>query len=249
MKTSIIIPSRWASVRLPEKALVDIMGKSLIQRVYEQASLSKLADEIIVATDHKKIYHHVRSFGGKVFLTSQSHISGTDRIGEVAKNLDSDIIINVQGDEPLINPNQIDDLIRMIQKPEIQIATQMQRLNDPEELFNYNIVKVITALDNQVLYFSRQTIPGQRDLPYRHWLENCHYYKHAGIYAFKKEILLELIALKPSALEKAESLEQLRWLENGYKIYSYETPHLSYSVDTPEDVEKINSLLLRDMNR
>ncbi|MBK9257401.1 MAG: 3-deoxy-manno-octulosonate cytidylyltransferase [Saprospiraceae bacterium] len=248
MKTCIIIPSRLASTRLPEKALADILGKSLIQRVYEQASLSKEADDVIVATDHDKIFRHVQSFGGKVIMTSPEHQSGTDRISEVAANIDADILINVQGDEPLINPHQIDELIRRIKSPEIQIATQKYRITDPNELFNYNIVKVITDRQDKVLYFSRQAVPGHRDLPYRNWLESFPYYKHVGIYAFKRKTLLEITQLPLSPLENAESLEQLRWLENGYPIHCFETKYSTVGVDTEEDVDKVNEILIKEMN-
>jgi 3-deoxy-manno-octulosonate cytidylyltransferase (CMP-KDO synthetase) len=249
LKVSIIIPSRMASTRLPGKPLEDILGKSLIRRVYEQASRSALAHEVLVATDHPDIYHHVLAFGGKAVMTSEKHISGTDRIGEVAQMSDSDIFINVQGDEPLIDPGQIDELISKFKISEVEIATQKIIITSTEDLFDYNTVKVLTAKNDCALYFSRQAIPGHRDLPYRKWIDHSDYYRHVGIYGFRKKTLLELIALQPSSLERAETLEQLRWLENGYTIHCFETAYTSFGVDTPEDLEKVVHLILRDMNR
>ena len=238
-----------ASTRLPGKPLEDILGKSLIRRVYEQASRSALAHEVLVATDHPDIYHHVLDFGGKAVMTSEKHISGTDRIGEVAQMSESDIFINVQGDEPLIDPAQIDELISKFDNIEVEIATQKIKIASTEELFDYNIVKVLTTKNDSALYFSRQAIPGHRGIPYRNWIDHAAYYRHVGIYGFRKKTLLELIALQPSSLEIAESLEQLRWLENGYNMHCFETSHTSFGVDTPEDLEKVIHLILRDMNR
>ena len=247
MKVSIIIPARMASTRLPEKPLADILGKSLIMRAYDQAKKSKLTYETVVATDHKKIFNHVDKHGGKVIMTSDKHISGTDRIAEVAKKLDSDIIINLQGDEPLIDPLQIDELIQAMMSNDVLIGTQCSKLQNPDDLFDYNVVKVVRDFQNKALYFSRQAIPAFRDLSYRLWLENATYFRHVGMYGFKRDTLSEITKLQPSSYEKAESLEQLRWIENGYPIHCFETQYKSVGVDTAEDLEQVRDILLREM--
>lgn len=237
-----------ASSRLPGKPLEDLLGKSMIQRVYEQASKSRLAVDVIVATDHADIYHHVLGFGGKSVMTSSTHLSGTDRVAEAAAFADGDVIINLQGDEPLINPKQIDDLIEQFEQPEVEIATQKIKIESAEALFDYNVVKVVTDKHGRALYFSRQAIPAHRDSAFRKWLEQTHYFRHVGIYGYRKNTLFELTALAPSILEMAESLEQLRWLENGYTIHCSETQYHSVGVDTPEDLEKVIHMILTDMN-
>ena len=249
MKVSIIIPARMASTRLPDKPLADIMGKSLIRRVYEQAQKSKFAHETIIATDHKKIFNHVTDWGGNVVMTSTNHTSGTDRIAEAALNMDSDIIINLQGDEPLIDPLQIDELILAMMSTEIVIGTQCTKLHNAESLFDYNVVKVVKDLQNKAMYFSRQAIPAFRDLAYRYWFDNATYYRHVGIYGFKKNVLTAITTLPSSAYEKAESLEQLRWMENGYPIHCFETLFSSIGVDTPEDLEEVRDIFIREMFR
>ena len=178
MKTSIIIPSRLASSRLSEKALVDIFGVSLIMRVYNQALKSRLADEVIIATDHERIFDHVLQQGAKVVMTSSEHKSGTDRIAEVARDLNSNIIINVQGDEPIINPQQIDELIILMKSGHVDIGTQCQRIYNDESLFDFNVVKVVKDINDRALYFSRQAIPANRDLGFAYWLEKSTYYRH-----------------------------------------------------------------------
>ncbi|KXK39845.1 MAG: 3-deoxy-manno-octulosonate cytidylyltransferase [Saprospiraceae bacterium] len=248
MKTAIIIPARLASTRLPEKPLADIFGKSLIQWVYLQASKVKDVD-VIVATDHEKIYDHVAEFGGRVVMTDPGHLSGTDRIAEVARELTHDIIINLQGDEPLIDPRQISDLIRMMHSDKVDISTQCNRIQDEESLFDYNVVKVVKDHHDRALYFSRQAIPAFRDKRYSEWLPNAIYFRHIGIYGFKRRVLLQLTGLPPSELEKAESLEQLRWLENGYSIYCSETSYTSIGVDTIDDLERVRDTVLKEMFR
>jgi 3-deoxy-manno-octulosonate cytidylyltransferase (CMP-KDO synthetase) len=238
MKNIIVIPARMASSRLPEKPLAMIEGKSLIQRVYEQTSACHNIHEIIVATDHPKILEHVLSFGGKAMMTSDQHTSGTDRIAEVAQYTEGDIFINVQGDEPFIHPGQINDLLGVFSNPEVSIATQMSVMTDADEIFDFNKVKVVTDIHNKALYFSRQAIPAHRDLPFREWPEKTIYYKHIGIYAFRKKSLLEVSALEQGYLERMESLEQLRWLEYGHTIHCFPTAYESIGVDTPEDLEK-----------
>lgn len=248
MKTSIIIPSRLASTRLPEKPLAEILGKSLIMRVYDQATKVKNAD-VIVATDHESIANHILKNGGKVVLTSMNHPSGTDRVAEVAAQTDSDIIINLQGDEPLIDPRQIDELIELMSRPEVLIGTQCKLIEDGDILFDYNVVKVVRDYHDRALFFSRQALPAYRDLPYQKWMEHMAFYRHIGMYGFKRDTLLQLSSLPQTSYEKAESLEQLRWMQHGFPIHCVETTHQSIGVDTPEDLEKVRNYLITEMFR
>lgn len=247
MKTSIIIPARLASSRLPEKPLADILGKSLIMRVYLQARKLGNDIDVIVATDHPKIYEHVKSNGGNVVMTSEHHQSGTDRIAEVAASLDSEIIINLQGDEPLVSPQQVADLIDLVSRPNVQIGTQCIAIESEEELFDYNVVKVVRDYHDKALLFSRQAIPAFRDLPYNQWMNKVAYFRHVGMYGFKRDTLLELTKLTPTSFEKAESLEQLRWMQHGYDVHCVETNFRSIGVDTPDDLEKVRDLVLKEM--
>lgn len=249
MKTSIIIPARLASTRLPEKPLADLFGKSLVQRVYEQALKVDAATDVIIATDHTKIFDHVQGFGGKVVMTATSHVSGTDRIAEVASKIDSDIIINLQGDEPLIHPDQINALIVLMEKPDVAIGTQCQAISSNEQLFDYNIVKVVRDYNDRALYFSRQAIPAFRDKAYKEWMSSTPYFRHIGMYGFKREILNKLTQLSASSYEKVESLEQLRWLQHGFQIHCIETNFQSIGVDTPDDLENVRDILLKGMFR
>jgi len=240
MKILGIIPARYASTRFPGKPLVEIQGKSMIQRVYEQASLCRSLDRVIVATDDERITAEVSRFGGAVEHTNSSHQSGTDRCAEVAVRFpEYDIIINIQGDEPFINPEQIDLLVSCFSAPEVQLATLIKAIHTEEELFNLNLPKVVINNLKQAIYFSRQTIPFQRGLGQSAWLNNHAYYKHIGIYGYSRSALLEITKLPPSSLEKAESLEQLRWIENGYAIQTAITTLETIAIDTPEDLEKI----------
>lgn len=249
MKTSIIIPARLSSSRLPEKALADIFGRSLVMRVYDQAKKSVLATEVFIATDHEKIFNHVESEGGKAVMTSIDHQSGTDRIAEVAANLDSDIIINLQGDEPLIHPGQIDDLIKSMQHPDVYIGTQCQKIHESDLLFDYNVVKVVRDIHHKALLFSRQAIPALREAGYQKWLELTDYYRHIGMYGFKRSILLDVTKLPVTTYEMAESLEQLRWLQHGYGVHCFDTTYTSVGVDTPEDLEKVREIVFKEMIR
>ena len=240
-----IIPARYSSSRFPGKPLVMINGKSMIQRVYEQAEKVDVLSDIIVATDDERIYNHVKNFNGKVMMTSPNHQSGTERCNEVIEYLKksspgkkSDIVINIQGDEPLIDPVQIKKVASCFTNKNIQIATLLKKISSNEELFNFNIVKSVFGKNNQAIYFSRQPIPFLIGKKNSEWLNFCNYYKHIGIYAYRADILKEITNLKPSPLEIAESLEQLRWLENGYKINIALTDIESYAVDSPEDLKK-----------
>lgn len=240
-----IIPSRYASTRFPAKPLVDIAGKSMIQRVYEQASKAKLLSAVLVATDDARIHDHVVHFGGNVLMTSTDHQTGTDRCAEVISQLKHvDVVINIQGDEPFIEPEQIDLLASLFSNDETQIATLVKRIETEEDLYNDTVVKVVRAATGKALYFSRAAIPHLRSVERHEILQKGTFYKHIGIYAYRAEVLRTLAALPQSPLEKAESLEQLRWLENGFSIQLAETEHESNSVDTPEDLER----LLRHLN-
>lgn len=240
MKTIGIIPARFASSRFPGKPLVDINGKSMIQRVYEQCLKSQKLDEVWIATDDEKIFNHVVGFGGKVTMTSVSHNSGTDRCAEAAFSMPEDsIIINIQGDEPFIDPLQIDNLIDCFQLNTTQIATLVMKVKSQEELDNTNTPKVVLSQSGKALYFSRNTIPFLRGKDKKDWLSHQTFYKHIGIYGFRKSILMELTQLPESALEVSEGLEQLRWLENGYTIQTALTEIETHAVDVPEDLEKL----------
>ena len=240
MKILGIIPARYASTRFPGKPLVDIQGKSMIQRVYEQASQCGSLDRVIVATDDERIAAEVSRFGGEVQHTSASHQSGTDRCAEVAARFpEYDIIINIQGDEPFINPGQIDLLVSCFSTAGVQLATLIKAIHTQEELFNLNLPKVVINSLNQAIYFSRQTIPFQRGVDQAAWLNNHTYYKHIGIYGYSRQALLDITKLAASSLEKAESLEQLRWIENGYAIQTAVTTLETIAIDTPEDLDKI----------
>ncbi len=241
MKTLGIIPARYASTRFPGKPLVDILGKSMIQRVFEQVQKAKLMDKVIVATDDQRIFEHVVAFGGAVQMTKTDHLSGTDRCAEIAANLaEFDLVVNIQGDEPFIDPSQIDQLIQLLHdRQDFDVATLAKKIKEEEELFSPNVVKLIWTRTQQAIYFSRNPIPFVRNAAREAWLAQQDYYKHIGIYAFRRTELLTLAALAPSRLEQAESLEQLRWLENGYRIGIGITKLESIGIDTPEDLKKI----------
>jgi len=246
MKFIAIIPARYASTRFPGKPLVDINGKPMIQRVYEQVQKTKLFHTICVATDDERIKTAVEKFKGKVVMTSPDHKSGTDRCKEAVIHilkyfpvLDSDVVINIQGDEPYISPTQIKMLTDCFYDYNVNIATIIKKINNYDELHNPNVVKVVCDQLKKALYFSRSVMPYYRDLPIEEWHLKHDYFKHVGIYGYKIETLLQITNLKQSTLEKIESLEQLRWLENGYEINVNITDEESYAIDTPEDLQKI----------
>lgn len=235
-----IIPARYASTRFPGKPLIDINGKSMIQRVYEQACSAASLDQVVIATDDERIITEIKQFGGEYALTRADHQSGTDRCAEVAKNFPGfDVIINIQGDEPYIDPVQIDLLSSCFEDPQVELATLVKKIYTEEELFNQNTPKVVLNSNQEAIYFSRQTIPFQRNKAPQDWLKAFQFYKHIGIYGYTTETLLRITQLEPSSLELAENLEQLRWLENGYKIKTKVTDLETFAVDTPEDLEKI----------
>lgn len=239
MKILCVIPARYASTRLPGKPLADIAGKPMIQRVYEQAKKALRPAMVLVAADHPLVADAVTGFGGEVMMTSTDHPTGTDRLAEVARTFsDFDVIINVQGDEPLIEPSVIDQLAAAFaEEPDLLMATLKTRA-DEAEYNNPNAVKVVTGLNDYALYFSRSLLPYPRVRS-----ENFNVYKHIGIYAYRRDFLLTYAALAPTPLEKAESLEQLRALEHGYRIKVLETSFKPVGVDTPEDLEKVRAIL------
>lgn len=240
MKTIGIIPARYASTRFPAKPLVDIAGKTMIQRVYEQAKKCDL-DHVVVATDDERIESVVKSFGGEVVMTSTSHQSGTDRCAEVALALpEYEIVINIQGDEPFIDPEQIALVKSCFANETTKLATLIKKINTDDELFNPNIPKVVINSRQQAIYFSRHPIPYIRNAKSpEEWGTAHQFFKHIGIYGYTRETLLEITKLLPSSLELAESLEQLRWLENGYQIQTKVTGLETIAIDTPEDLKKI----------
>jgi len=241
MKSIGIIPARFASTRFPGKPLVDLLGKSMIQRVYEQAHKASLLDLVIVATDDQRIYDHVKEFGGKVMMTATDHQTGTSRCAEVAVAYpEASMIVNIQGDEPIISPYQIDELIRI---SKIGIATQAKNIQNNTDLFDPNLVKVIFNQNNQALYFSRQAIPFGRNHDKAEWLTNHSYFQHIGLYSYDRETLLSLKDLPISDLENMESLEQLRWLDHGIPITIGLTDYESISIDSPEDIVKVLKIL------
>ncbi len=235
-----IIPARFASTRFPGKPLVDIAGKSMIQRVYEQAKQASALDEVIVATDDDRILSHVMEFGGRAILTSTEHQSGTDRCAEVAEKISGfDAIINIQGDEPFIDPRQINILTTCFAEPETVLATLVKKIETAEELNNPNIPKVILNNRSEAVYFSRAPIPYFRGKDGARWQDEHSYYKHIGIYGYRIDTLKTISSLPVSSLEKAEALEQLRWIENGYRIKAASTTIETIAVDTPEDLERL----------
>ncbi len=239
MKILGIIPSRYGSTRFPGKSLANIAGKSMVQRVVEQVQLSSLITDVIVATDDQRIYDHVINFGGKACMTSLDHQSGTDRCYEAlqAQNDAYDYVINIQGDEPFIQPEQIDLLANLLDG-EVQLATLIKPIEEPEQIFDTSVVKAVKSVNGDAIYFSRNPIPFQRNVSQPDWISNHAYYKHIGIYAYRTNILKEITKLPISSLEKAESLEQLRWIENGYVIKTAITHHESLGIDTPKDLAK-----------
>ena len=237
MKIIGIIPSRYASTRFPGKPLANIDGKAMVQRVYEQASKSISLNEVVVATDDQRIVDCVTGFGGKVMTTKDYHQNGTERCGEVADQYPADYYINIQGDEPFIHPEQIDTLANLLDG-KTQLGTLVKKVDDASLLKNPNVMKVVVNSNQEAMYFSRSCVPFLRDFEFSDWLNHHDFFKHIGIYGYRSDVLREIIQLKTSSLEAAESLEQLRWLENGYTIKVAKTEFESMGIDTPEDLEQ-----------
>jgi 3-deoxy-manno-octulosonate cytidylyltransferase (CMP-KDO synthetase) len=223
----------------------------MIERVYEQTSKSTLVSKVLVATDHEDIVRTVEKFGGNVVMTSPNCQSGTDRCAEVVLNLEmeEDIIINIQGDEPFIHPEQIEVLIELMQKATTEIGTLAKRIDSSETLFNPNVVKLVKSKAGKALYFSRNPIPYIRGAEPRHWIEKGNFLKHIGMYGYQKQVLIDLAKLPVGILEQAENLEQLRWLEAGYEIYAAVTDFESLGIDTPDDLVRAELLLVAQANQ
>jgi len=238
------IPARYASVRFPGKPLAPIAGKPMIQHVVERVRQAKTVNRVVVATDDERIRAAVEGFGGEAVMTRSDHRSGTDRIAEVSAHIPADIYVNVQGDEPLIAPETVDSVVSaMLEDSSVQIATPCIEIAEANDIMDPNIVKVVLDFDGNALYFSRAPIPWVRDtnsgLAVSHW-------KHLGLYAFRHNALVEYPTLPPGQLEPIEQLEQLRWLENGFRIRVVETAHDAVSVDVPADVDRVEKLLRDD---
>lgn len=245
-----IIPARYASTRFPGKPLAMIGGVSMIRRVYEQCLKADSLNIVVVATDDVRIAEHVKAFNGNVVMTSTEHRSGTDRCNEALKHLmihnpdqQFDIVVNIQGDEPFIDPSQINAVTNCFKDPEVDIATLARPIDSAEELFNPNAVKVVTGNKKQALYFSRSPIPFIRNFDQNDWISRGSFLKHLGLYAYRSEVLKAIATLPPGILENFESLEQLRWLENGYRISVELTDKEGVSIDTPEDLTKLMNII------
>lgn len=239
MKTLGIIPARYQSTRFPGKPLIDLKGKTMIQRVYERVNAAQLFTEVVVATDDQRIYDHVHDFGGKVMMTSSEHETGTDRCGEVIQHyVDYDIVVNIQGDEPLVNPLQLKQLVAAFQDESVQIATLGTTKIEAHELSDSNRIKLVVDKNQNALYFSRAEIPFRRTP-----VKTLETIRHIGLYAFRTATLSKLIHLPISPIEKTESLEQLRWLYNGYSIRVVMTDIETPNIDVPSDVEAVIALL------
>lgn len=246
MKFIAIIPARYASTRFPGKPLADIGGKRMIQRVYEQ--VKRAVHDVWVATDDSRIFETVKAFGGKAVMTSTDHRSGTDRIQEAYSKIgeDFDVVINVQGDEPFIQPEQIESLKECFDSKDVELATLVKPFKKEDGfdvLFNPNSPKVVINKKSEAIYFSRSIVPYIRDAHHTEWLDKHTFYKHIGMYAYRVDVLKEITQLPQSSLEKAESLEQLRWIENGYRIRVGYTDVETIGIDTPEDMERAIKLL------
>ncbi len=240
-KVIVVIPSRYASTRLPGKPLVPLAGKPMVQHVYERAKQAQTVHRVIVATDDQRIVDAVNAFGGEARMTRSDHRTGTERIAEVAVHEEGDVFINVQGDEPLIDPVAIDTAVgALLEEPQAQIATVVTPIRHAGDIMDPNVVKTVLDFDDNALYFSRAPIPWIRDTQQKLHVK---YWKHLGLYVFQREALLEYTTLPQGELEKIEQLEQLRWLENGWKIRVAEVAHDAVSVDVPEDVARVEKLM------
>jgi len=239
-----LIPARYASTRFPGKPLANIAGKPMVQHVYERVNQAAKVSQVYVATDDERIAKVVQDFGGEYIMTDPDLPTGTDRIAAAALETRADIIVNVQGDEPLIEPGLIDDTIDpVLYNPNIDIATPIKRITSSEDLFNPNVVKVVLGEENRALYFSRSAIPYRRDIPQNRWLDGYTYWKHLGLYVYRKPTLLKFAETEQTDLERAEQLEQLRILAHGVHIHCVETEYETVAVDRPEDIAKVEALI------
>lgn len=245
MKVLGIIPSRYGATRFPGKPLADIGGMTMVERVYRQAVQASCMTEVIVATEDDRIIQHVQGFGGKAMMTRTDHQTGTDRCAEVARMVAGyDIVVNIQGDEPFILPEQIDAAVQPLLDGQLtDISTLAKPIENRDDIFNPNIVKVVLDKRNCAMYFSRSPIPHLRSIPEQDWFGRIVFYKHIGLYAFRSETIQQVTALPPGIYEQAESLEQLRWLANGYPIAVGMTDKETIGIDVPEDIEKAKAFL------
>jgi 3-deoxy-manno-octulosonate cytidylyltransferase (CMP-KDO synthetase) len=232
-----VIPARYQSSRFPGKPLAPIMGKTMIQRVYERASTAHSLNKLVIATDDERIFKAARDFGADVLMTSSDHRSGTERVAEVARQFDFPIVINIQGDEPLLRGESIEALVKALQKRSVNMASSMTKVTDPSVIGDRNRVKVVVDKQDYALYFSRSPLPYQAA---------DYFYQHTGIYGYQRDFLLKLCQWPPTRLEKTESLEQLRALENGFRIKMIEIPFLTLSVDIPQDIIKVEEFLNKE---
>jgi len=240
-KVVVVIPARYGWTRLPGKPLVQLAGKPMIQRVYERAKLAGRVNQVIVATDDARIVVAVEKFGGESRMTRSDHRTGTERVAEVAAHVEGDVFVNVQGDEPLLDPEAIDTAVgALLEEPAAAISTVATTIKTPADIMDPNVVKTVLDFDGNALYFSRAPIPWVRDtgtkIQVKHW-------KHLGLYVFQRDALLEYPTLPQGELERIEQLEQLRWMENGWKIRVAEVEHDAVSVDVPADVARVEKLL------
>lgn len=244
VKVVVVIPARYGSTRLPGKPLVPLAGKSMIQRVYERARMAQRADRVIVATDDERIVKAVESFGGEARMTRADHRTGTERVAEVAAHTEGDVFVNVQGDEPLLDPVAVDTAVNaLLEEPAAAIATVATPLQSAADIMDPNVVKTVLDFDGNALYFSRAPIPWVRDSASKIQVRHL---KHLGLYVFQRDALLEYPTLPQGELERIEQLEQLRWMENGWKIRVAEVEHDAVSVDVPADVERVEKLLRKN---
>jgi 3-deoxy-manno-octulosonate cytidylyltransferase (CMP-KDO synthetase) len=240
-KVVVVIPARYGSTRMPGKPLVSLAGKPMIQRVYERAKLAKRVDRVIVATDDERIVAAVSGFGGEARMTRGDHRTGTERVAEVAADEEGEVFVNVQGDEPLLDPGAVDTAVAaLLEEPMASVSTVATPIKTRGDIMDPNVVKTVLDFDGNALYFSRAPIPWVRDTASK---IQVRFLKHLGLYVFQREALLEYPTLPQGELEKIEQLEQLRWMENGWKIRVAEVEHDAVSVDVPEDVARVEKLL------
>ena len=240
-KVVVVIPARYGATRLPGKPLVSLAGKPMIQRVYERAKLAKTPDRVIVATDDERILRAVEAFGGEARMTRADHRTGTERVAEVAAHVEGDVFVNVQGDEPLLDPAAVDTAVNaLLEEPRADVATVATPIKTPADIMDPNVVKTVLDFDGNALYFSRAPIPWVRDIATKIQIRHL---KHLGLYVFQRDALLDYPTLPQGELERIEQLEQLRWMENGVKIRVAEVEHDAVSVDVPEDVARVEKLL------
>jgi 3-deoxy-manno-octulosonate cytidylyltransferase (CMP-KDO synthetase) len=240
-KVVVVIPARYGSTRLPGKPLVSLAGQPMIQRVYERAKSAQRVDRVIVATDDERIVKAVKAFGGEARMTRADHRTGTERVAEVAAHDGADVFVNVQGDEPLLDPAAVDTAVQaLLEEPQASVATVATPIKTPGDIMDPNVCKVVLDFDENALYFSRAPVPWVRDTANKVQVRHL---KHLGLYVFRRDALLEYPTLPQGELEKIEQLEQLRWLENGWKIRVAQVQHDAVSVDVPEDVARVEKLL------